>query len=90
MMKLIRTIYGSYVNAKKVDYFYTGEADFKDEKGYSVEAVSGDKNDMLYFCGDKDEADAYLLWLVRQLGRSVEQWDFEDVLKRMGKDGDGE
>lgn len=66
-MKFIRTIHGSYVNADRIDYMYIGEADFNNETGYTVEAVSGDKTDTLYFSADKVEAALYLEWVVHRI-----------------------
>lgn len=43
-----------------IDYIYIGEADFNGETGYTVDAVSGDKTDTLYFSADRTEAELYL------------------------------
>lgn len=50
---------------------YIGEADFNGETGYTVDAVSGDKTDTLYFSADKTEAELYLGWAVCELCDSV-------------------
>ena len=90
-MRFIKTIHGSYVNADGVDYMYIGEADFNGETGYTVDAVSGDKTDTLYFSADKAEAELFLGWLVDELGGDVglrgfeaHQWA-ETLIKKLTK-----
>lgn len=78
-MKLIRSIYSDYINPALIDYFYVGEASFKGEEGYTVEAGKGDSSIPLYFTDSRDVAEAYLLWLDGELGGGVNQWDFEEL-----------